>query len=370
MNNQDTRAQKILAILFDGGVPVDRLQEVPLIQADIAALLQRARGGPSVTSCKRGTHGRIGPSSAESARTTARVVELHGAGPRRGGLTWPEIAEVLAKEGVLGKNGRPITKDSARHRWIEAQKQRANEELPDHTDQAPSEPERPTIQESQIVEEIEADLCPTCSKPLSRAGTSKYAKDTIIYCSDKCAGVVPEAAAQAVPEPEHKGSECLLCGEKYSGIHNCPEVRQEWHIPIPTASQKSSLMSEEVDQLIYIMRDTGMNVKAISQALKDGHGITMDWKEVRTRLVIRGRQKSLQKVSEAKKLQVASETPKPKPQLDYYEVADAKIIAMKKRDPSIRDFEIAQALERNPGGSWDGGKVAARWTELQRQGVV
>ena len=59
---------------------------------------------------------------------------------------------------------------------------------------------------------------------------------------------------------------------------------------------------------------------------------------------------------------------KPNPQLDYHEVADAKIINMKKR--GMVNHEIAQVLERNPGGRWDTQKVDARWTELKRQGLA
>jgi hypothetical protein len=61
-------------------------------------------------------------------------------------------------------------------------------------------------------------------------------------------------------------------------------------------------------------------------------------------------------------------TPKPNPKLDYDEIADAKIINMKKR--GLLNHEIAQVLERNPGGSWDVQKVDARWTELKRQGLA
>jgi hypothetical protein len=64
----------------------------------------------------------------------------------------------------------------------------------------------------------------------------------------------------------------------------------------------------------------------------------------------------------------ATASPKPDPKLDYYEVADAKIINMKKR--GMLNHEIAQNLERNPGGSWTTQKVDARWTELKRQGLV
>ncbi len=59
---------------------------------------------------------------------------------------------------------------------------------------------------------------------------------------------------------------------------------------------------------------------------------------------------------------------KPNPKLDYHEVADAKIISMKAQ--KMLNHEIAQALERNPGGSWTTQKVAARYTELKRQGLV
>ncbi len=61
-------------------------------------------------------------------------------------------------------------------------------------------------------------------------------------------------------------------------------------------------------------------------------------------------------------------SPKPDPKLDYYEVADAKIINMKRR--GLLNHEIAQVLERNPGGRWDVQKVDARYTELKRQGLV
>jgi hypothetical protein len=56
------------------------------------------------------------------------------------------------------------------------------------------------------------------------------------------------------------------------------------------------------------------------------------------------------------------------PQLDFQEVADAKIINMKRR--GMLNYEIAQVLERNPGGSWDTQKVDARYTQLKREGLV
>jgi hypothetical protein len=59
---------------------------------------------------------------------------------------------------------------------------------------------------------------------------------------------------------------------------------------------------------------------------------------------------------------------KPNPKLDYHEVADTKILNMKKR--GMLDHEIATVLERNPGGHWTSQGVAARYTELKRQGLI
>ncbi|MHB8118621.1 MAG: hypothetical protein ACYDHX_07850 [Methanothrix sp.] len=64
----------------------------------------------------------------------------------------------------------------------------------------------------------------------------------------------------------------------------------------------------------------------------------------------------------------APKSAKPNPKLNYMEVADSKIINMKKH--GMLNQEIAQALERNPGGSWTTQKVDARWTQLKREGLV
>jgi hypothetical protein len=100
---------KILNILYKGAVPIDRLEEAQALKAELLPIVQRTVRKP--TGARK-----VGPVSEESARITERIVQLYGKGPRAGGLTWSEIAPVMAREGFTGKNG-PLTKDACQHRY-------------------------------------------------------------------------------------------------------------------------------------------------------------------------------------------------------------------------------------------------------------
>jgi DNA-binding transcriptional MerR regulator len=326
-----SRVRSILAVLFDGKIPIDRLDELPGIEADITALIAKARGrdGALVTTA-RGTHRRTGPSSEESARITARVIELRGEGPRRGGLLWSEIAAVLTNEGMVGQNGRAITKDSCRHRFTEARKP-ANLSAPQQIHEILKVEEINAVPEAAILVEKVKDGKPLCAMCGGKIGVAAVGQRGKIYCSGKCAGIEPKPAKD---------------GEE----------------PAPMSSPSA----EELDQIIYGLRDQGMKLEQIAEVLKGEHDLTMLPKEINYRLIARGRQKRQAAKSEAAKN--AAEKAATKPQIDFDAAVDSKIITMKKRD--LPDIDIAQALERNPGGRWSGPKVAARYAELQKEGMT
>jgi hypothetical protein len=317
MRNTDT-SQAILSLLFGGKIPVDRLDDLPAINADISALINRAKGGALVTTAK-GTHRRLGPSSEESARITARVIELRGEGPRKGGLLWGEIAAALTNEGIVGQNGHPVTKDSCRHRFMEAKKRATTET------------------------EVKTWPCIICGKPTVYGGA----------CSEEC-GL--EWHKRTAPPTEEVPTD-----------RNCQMVEETATVqeaaPVCLGTQKPTLTQEELDQLIYEMRDRGMKLRPIAEALEE-RGITMLTSEINYRLIARGRIKRLDAKREAAKN--VAEKAATKPQIDFDAAVDSKILAMKKRD--LPDIDIAQALERNPGGRWSGPRVAARYAEMQKEG--
>jgi hypothetical protein len=161
-------------------------------------------------------------------------------------------------------------------------------------------------------------------------------------------------------------------------------------------------ISKEVDDEILRLYSMGLSVRQVSDELTK-KGILIPWRRVRGRISNAAREKQAdtpdtsnvaargspvfpgattapslpgvegaQDAARANPRGTPEEKPpapsKPDPKLDYHEVVDAKIIDMKKR--GMLNHEIAQALERNPGGSWTTQKVDARWTELKRQGLT
>lgn len=107
--HHDVIVNKLLHTLFGGAVPIDRLEEAQALKVELLPIVQRTIRRPTGSR-------KTGPVSPESAKITARIVELYGNGPRNGGLTWAEMPPLLAKEGFVGKNG-PLTKDACQHRY-------------------------------------------------------------------------------------------------------------------------------------------------------------------------------------------------------------------------------------------------------------
>jgi len=194
--------------------------------------------------------------------------------------------------------------------------------------------------------------------------------------------IQPETASSAqLVEPDQLVQEATI---RNSRIVEKPEdIKPTRHDPkIP----------HEYDPLILEMRDAGEPYRIIVEALGK-RGITANIGDVAPRYNSLARKRATtqpkqpeppkdpslpgaegaQKEARANPRGIPEEeeqqaTPKPNPKLDYDEIADAKIINMKKR--GLLNHEIAQVLERNPGGSWDVQKVGARWTELKRQGLT
>lgn len=201
INYQDIVINKILHILYNGAVPVDRLDEANALREELRPIVQRAFNKPK-------SHRECGPISEESAKITARIVELYGDGPKKGGLSWTEIVKVLEKEGVRGQNNRPLSIDAVCHRYRSWQKQAGQKgeragSLPQTANvkvEVPNAEEVIQKPDCPHVAEV-ADLgpvCPECKKPLKDAGHFKVSKGLIIYCSKACAD-------KTAPLPTRKG---------------------------------------------------------------------------------------------------------------------------------------------------------------------
>jgi hypothetical protein len=145
-----------------------------------------------------------------------------------------------------------------------------------------------------------------------------------------------------------------------STISDCLIVEDVEEVPTTRLGPK---IPHEYNQLIFDLRESGKTFAQIVEALGE-KGIVCTIGDASPRYYAMKRKLDAP-VAEKQELEP---TYKPDPKLDYQEVVDSKIINMKKR--GMLNHEIAQVLERNPGGSWTTQKVDARWTQLRREGLA
>lgn len=175
----------ILGIIFDGAIPVERLDAIPQIKADIQDLIRTAQGEFAP---KKGS--RLFPvqPTAESDQLTKKIVEMRDVQ----GLTYEKIAETLSNEGVTGRFGRSITTDACRHRYGQAKRKlRDSGILNYYVDEAVK-----ALDEDEVDEENEEEVitAPDITQAIKSA------------CDDVKKVVETIAPPQPIKHPPSKGS--------------------------------------------------------------------------------------------------------------------------------------------------------------------
>jgi hypothetical protein len=369
----------ILKLLFPGGsIPVERIDDLSEIRNHIAALTalasgKRMPGRPSLRRLAR-------PEDSQAA--TLRIVELWET-PKEDGRprTWVEVAAEV---------GMGISGNAARHRYETYKSQQGKElqkeayaalsgegiENSDHisattnmiaaSDVAvPAENGKSKENATVILPAAQPALLD--GKPLQTDVTT-VRNSRIVQESDevtqKASTLTPsEVAKIRGPKIPHDWDEFILAerdgGKKFREIMETLQAKGiECRIDDVTARYQSEKKKRERGQNVEKRTSAPQNVAPVQQEVVPSPSQPgVEGAQDAARANPRGTPEEAKPAPEAAK-----------PKLDYDQAVNAKIINMKKR--GLLNHEIAQVLERNPGGRWDAQKVDARYTELKRQGLV
>lgn len=223
--------ERILDIIFNGKISIKALADLEPAKKDIQALLDRYRHTPP---------NRTAATTEESAAITARIVELRGKGIREGGKTYQEIEKILWDEGIRGTKGQRLTAVAIRHRLDSARKNpRLSEEI------------RPRLANISDYNCTRPEQDGVSATTLTLSSTN-WVTDEVIS-SDGYYSITKDVANPAFIARGHEQS------------------------------------PEEIDGLIFSLKDSGLGAKEIAAVLQEKHNLPVDWLFVRARLVARGR---------------------------------------------------------------------------------
>lgn len=323
MSNMEKDIERILAIIYQGKIPVGDLKRVPKYQARIKELILDIRSG--------GVERPYVATSPESAAINQRIIELRGDGIRHGGKTYIEIAEILYQEGYRGKRGDRLTNTAIRHRY-------------DHITT------KGAVTEDSPPAEEEPHECRGCEVAVVEqpAETHPEVKITItppsVAAEEHLEGMVRETLNSAIsdPAPASEGLSnlvCSQCGKKLEGPDRFAKNGKIYCSRKCIDTFDAGALSAAQKEAILEMYGKGMGAKTIAEEL----GID-DWHQVRG--VCANSQKASVKAKR-----------------EGYSKEDQFILEQDHRGRG--PVEIAAKLGRDFGGPWTADKVIARLRELK-----
>ena len=332
--------------IFPGGmIPLKCKDNIPAIDARIQEIEELATG-----KVLEGTNRRHG--KAESRILTEQIIQLR-----------ESCSPPMSYREIMNKLGNVITPDAARNRYDDYK----------HAKEA-------ATMQKKGGDALLGAFYPTPTKELEKiVEKSDEIQQEIARVTDS--SVLKEA------ELEQSGNQTIQESQIVEKVDEAQPAGPKLSISIPNG--KTPKIPHSEDEFILAERDSGKTFREVHEALQ-AKGISCHLDDVTARYhsaktkrgeKTTGPEKVAQNVVERPEAPKnaayvqpepakpgPAPKPKPQPQLDCVEIADTKIINMKKR--GMLDHEVAQVLVRNPGGRWDSAKVNARYTELQRQGLA
>jgi hypothetical protein len=334
--------------LFPGGmIPLRCKDNIPAIDARIQEIEELATG--KVLEGMNRRHGK-----AESRILTEQIIQHR-----------ESCSPPMRYREIMNKLGNVITPDAARNRYDDYKH----------------------AKEAATMQKEGCDALLGAVYPTPAIELEKIVEKSDERLHEIARVTAPPALQEA--ELQQSGNQTIQQNQIVEKVEEAQPAGPKLSISIPTG--KTPKIPHSEDEFILAERDSGKTFREVHEALqakrischlddvtaryhnaKKKHGEKTARPEKLTQNVVERpkapKNKAPVQPEPAKLGPAPKPKPQPQPQLDYMEIADSKIINMKKR--GMLDHEVAQVLERNPGGRWDSAKVNARYTELQRQGLA